>query len=194
MVIFVITLTKQFPAMKINKLLLGFLLTMTAGICFPQHVMTFCPGPGLNDGSDEGGLNGGKDAYVYDELNTTNFGAQVYIATNPVSTCNLTNLQAYIKFDVSSLPSEVDSVFLWFYNWPYNVNCYSNCDNTFDLRFVTSEWNEMTLNWDNRPASGDPFSDTVRITFPYDGGPIRLDITHAYVTWHGESAIWSIMD
>lgn len=163
-----------------------FFLIMAVSIVtasFSQSVMTFRPGPGLNDGTDEGGLNGGKDSFVYDEQYNVNYGTQIYVATNPISTCNLTNLQAYMKFDVTSLPGEVDSVFVWFYNFAYNVNCYSNCDNTFDLRYVESEWNEMTLTWENRPASGLPFSDTVRITFPYNGGPVRLDVTEAYRLW-----------
>ena len=125
-----------------KKIILTIAVTLIAGIVLSQSVITFCPGPGLNDGTDEGGLNGGKDSFVFDDQNTTNFGTANYAATN-----------------------------------------YSNCDNTFDLRYVTSEWNEMTINWDNKPAAGDPFSDTVRITFPYYGGPLRLNITSAYLSW-----------
>jgi hypothetical protein len=170
-----------------KRILLSIAIALMAGISFSQSVIIFRPGPGLNDGTDEGGLNGGKDSFVYDDQSTTNFGTAVDIATNPISTCNLTNLQAYIKFDVASLPLHVDSVFLWFYNYAYNINCYSNCDNTFDLRYVTSAWDEMTLNWNNRPESGANFSETVRITFPYNGGPIRLNLTSAYLSWKNGS-------
>jgi hypothetical protein len=165
-----------------KAILFGFFILLAVA-AFPQSVMTFCPGPGLNDGTDEGGVNSGKDTFVYDELYTTNYGSSVYISTNPISTCNLTNLQAYLKFDVSGLPEDVDSVFLWVNNFPYNINCYSNCDNTFDFRFVTDPWNEMTMTWENKPASGEPFSDIIRITFPYNGGPMRIDFTHAYNAW-----------
>lgn len=154
-----------------------------------QNVLIFQPDAGKNDGTDEGGLHGGKDSFVYDEQYLTNYGTSVVFASNPISTCNLTNLLGYIKFDVSNLPADVDSVFVIFMMYQYVNYCYSNCDNNFDLRYVTTPWDEVQLNWNNKPASGEPFSDTVRITFPYLGGPLKLDITQAYKAWKSGTVV-----
>lgn len=170
-----------------KSFVITFLLVITAWLAFPQNVIRFCPGPGLNDGTDEGSLYAGKDAFVYDEQYQVNYGTSTMFATNPLSYCNLTNLRAFLKFDVTSLPADVDSVFLCFMMYPYNNYCYSNCDNTFDLRYIITPWNEVTLNWSNMPAVGAPFSDTVRISFPYNGGKLRLNISNAYQEWKNGS-------
>lgn len=166
-----------------KNILLAFAIFTLAQVAFSQTIIRFSPGPGKNDGSDEGGLNAGKDAFVYDEQYTTNYGTSTIVITNPISTCNQTNVQAFLKFDLSTLPENVDSVFLGFYMHAYNNYCYSNCDNNFDLRYITSPWNELTLNWNNKPPAGVPFSDTIRITFPYNGGWLRFNITDAYKSW-----------
>lgn len=170
-----------------KNLLFTLALIMFTWMAFSQNVLTFCPGPGLNDGTDEGGKVSGKDAFAYEGDYTTNYGSANYIGTIPISTCNQTNMQAYIRFAVDSLPADVDSVFVCFHNYGYTNYCYANCDNNFDLRYITSDWNEMTLNWESRPTSGDVISDTVRIIFPYEGGLVRMNITQAYRTWKSGS-------
>lgn len=172
-----------------KTILLAFTMLTLVHVAFSQSIIRFSPGPGKNDGSDEGGLTSGKDAFVYDEQYATNYGTSTVFVTSPISTCNQTNLRAFVKFDLSSLPESVDSVFLGFYMHAYTNYCYSNCDNTFDLRFITSWWDELTLNWNNMPAAGIPFSDTVRITFPYFGGWLRFNITDAYKAWKSGSVV-----
>lgn len=166
-----------------KNIILTLVMLSLYWVAFPQNVIRFCPGPGLNNGTDEGGLNTGKDAYVYDEQYSTNYGTSTIVATNPISTCNQTNLQAFMKFDLTTLPESVDSVFLGFNMFAYSNYCYSNCDNSFDIRYITTPWDEMTINWSNMPTAGLPFSDTVRITFPFYGGWLRLNITDAYNNW-----------
>lgn len=167
--------------------LFSFFLIVCASVA--QNVIIFQPGAGKNDGSDEGTLNGGKDSFVYDEQYLANYGTSAVFASNPLSTCNYTNLLGFIKFDISTLPSTVDSVFVGFMMGSYLNYCYSNCDNTFDLRYITSPWDEMQINWNNKPAAGEPFSDTVRISFPYQGGLLKLDITKAYKAWKSETVV-----
>lgn len=166
-----------------KSIIITLMLALVSFLAFTQNVIIFQPGPGQNDGSDEGGLNGGKESFIYDEQYSVNYGNNTIYASNPISTCNFTNLRAFIKFDVSSLPEQVDSVFLCLYLLAYNNYCYANCDNSFDLRYVTTAWNEMDINWNNQPPAGDPFSDTVRIAFPFGGGMLKLNITEAYRNW-----------
>lgn len=88
--------------LRISTLLPGLLLSALA---LAQTPIIFQPGPGLNDGTDEGGLNGGKDVYTWDEQFSSNFGTATQCGSSPISTCNQTNRRGYIKFDLSTLPS-----------------------------------------------------------------------------------------
>ena len=148
----------------------------------------FQPGPGLNDGTDEGGLNGGKDAYVWDEQPSSNFGAALSCGTSPISTCNQTNLRGFIKFDVSSLPAVVDSV-IFSVHFPDQLTCFSNCSSTYTFNYVDQAWNEMGITWDNQPSPGDAFGDTVALAAPEPAGERRYDITDAYLAWRSGTRV-----
>ena len=77
----------------------------------------FRPGPGKNDGSDNGSINAGKDTYVsgfYDGPNdhrNRNFSSEAVIVGTPKTNCNPSETKAYIQFDLSSLPADVQQVF-----------------------------------------------------------------------------------
>lgn len=169
-----------------KKILLTFLCILLATGVFSQNVLLFQPGPGNNDGTDEGGMNSGKDAMTYQLLDSVNYGANMSIATYPLSVCNAYNFRAFLKFDVSTLPDAVDSVFACFSTEATGSVCNTNCDNRFELRRVISPWDEMTLTWNNMPYIGEAISDEVHIVHPYAGGLVRLNITEAYNKWRNE--------
>ena len=148
-----------------------------------QNPIIFRPGPGANDGNDEGTLSAGKDAWVYEGESTTNFGTTPSIQALPISNCNNTHCAAFIRFDLYSLPLDVDSVFLTFNHNPHTTYCYSGCDADFYFAALTQPWDETTINYTNIPAKDIAFYGPINITFPNDFGERQYDITNMYSLW-----------
>ena len=109
---------------------LAFLL-ITSHAAFAQDTIIFRPGPGANDSTDQGGLTGGKDVWVYEGDPASNFGTTPYIEALPISNCNATHTSAFIQFDLSTLPANVDSAFVVFNHYSHTTYCYSGCDANF---------------------------------------------------------------
>src|SRR3990172_12526649 len=94
---------------RIKKFLRMFFV---AGVCllppvsYAQSEILFRPGPGLNNGTDEGSVNAGKDALTNgtDGFADTNYGSYPSITGTPDSNCNNAEARAYIKFELSALP------------------------------------------------------------------------------------------
>ena len=147
----------------------------------------FRPGPGRNDGSDNGSANSGKDTYIYGNDSTTNCGAQNVIGGSPRSNCNPAQTKAYIQFDVSSLASDVQQVFLGVTHFPHTTYCYSNCSADFYFYPVSQPWNEMTLTYNTAPGEGAAVYGPIRITFPNDFKNKEYDITTLYRNWKNGS-------
>lgn len=144
----------------------------------------FRPGPGLNDGTDQGGLNSGKDASGGDcNSHATNFGNTPTFGATPISNCNLCTSRGFIQFDISSLPDNVSHVYLGFTHIPHTYYCYSNCQTDFYFYPVTSPWDEMTVNLNNAPSHGSPVVGPIHISFPNDFGNREYEITELYRQW-----------
>jgi|GEM_PF-1634236 len=167
---------------KRTVVLIAFLVL---GMCqvLAQSPIIFRPGPGLNDGTDQGGIAGGKDAFVYQGATTTNYGDDPQLVALPISDCNATHFVGYIQFDLTSLPAVVDSVFVVFKHYPETSYCYSGCNADFYFARVLAPWNEMTINYDNQPAHDTAFYGPVNISFPNDFGERAYNITSAYNLW-----------
>jgi len=159
------------------------LLLIISAATFAQTPIIFRPGPGNNDGSDEGGLTGGKDAWAYEGDPAVNYGSYVSIQALPISNCNATHCVAFMQFDLSTLPADVESVYLGVKHAPHTVACYSGCTADFYFAVLTQAWDEMTINYNNFPARGDDIFGPVSITFPNDFGTMEYDITDAYTDW-----------
>lgn len=148
-----------------------------------QTPFVFQPSAGLNDGSDEGGLNGGKDVFVYDGDAGTNYGSNAICYSMPLTTCNNTNVRGFLKFDVSTLPATVDSVLLAVDFYDQTTYCYSNCQANFSFNYMDVAWNEMTMTWNDQPLPGAAFAGPFNVAFPEVGGERHYDITDAYLDW-----------
>lgn len=148
-----------------------------------QTPIIFIPGPGNNDGTDQGSLSGGKDTYVLEVNPTTNYGDAPVVYSFPITTCNSWNQIGLIQFDLSTLPIAVDSVFLHFWSWDLNTYCYSNCDNNWNLWYVGEPWNEMTVTWNDQPVIDSAFAGSFNVVFPRVGAEESYDITSAYRNW-----------
>lgn len=160
-----------------------FLLLFISASAFAQTPIIFRPGPGNNDGTDEGGLTGGKDAFVYEGDPGLNYGSNAVVEALPISNCNATHCEAFMQFDLTTLPANVESVHLVVKHAPHTTYCYSGCAADFYFAILTGAWDEMTINYNNFPARGDDFYGPVPISFPNDFGTVEYDITDAYIAW-----------
>ncbi len=148
-----------------------------------QNPIIFMPDAGLNDGSDEGGLHGGKDAYIFDGDPNTNNGAVNAVYSLPLSSCNNTNYLGMIQFDLTTLPASVDSVFLGGWTWDQNVNCFSNCNNNWEFWYIGAAWDEMAVTWGTPLTLDSAFAGPFNVTFPDVARERKFDITNAYRNW-----------
>ena len=159
-----------------------FMLVLSV-IQITAQPIIYRPGPGLNDGTDEGGLSGGKDALSRNYNPSLNFGNSLSMDASGISNCNTWWDIAYIQFDLTTLPSTVDSVFVGFTHHPDTNYCYSGCNADFYFAAVTASWNEMTLTSDTHPAYNTAFYGPVNITFPNNFGTKEYNITAMYNLW-----------
>jgi hypothetical protein len=173
-----------------RKLLCTFVVTAVCLLSFvpmAQSEIVFRPGPGLNNGTDNGSANGGKDSWVSGDTSGTNYGAESYVVATPVSNCNSATAKAYIQFDLSTLPANVQQVFLGVTHLPHMSYCLSNCDADFYFYPVTEPWSETTLIYDNKPPEAAAVYGPINITFPNDFGNREYDITSIYRAWKNNS-------
>ncbi len=148
-----------------------------------QTPIIFKPGPGLNDGTDEGGADGGKDVYIGNWDNITH-GIEAGFATNPISDCNNTNQISLLKFDVSSLPAEVDSVLMVIHHFDPQAYCYSNCIADFHFTAVTEPWSETTITYTSPPAiATTPFYSFINLNWDDSLKIKEYNITDVYRDW-----------
>lgn len=164
---------------RINILLV---LLISLQYLWAQSPITFRPGPGANDSTDQGGLNGGKDNWVY-QGNTLNYADHGGLVALPISNCNQTHCQGFIQFDLATLPANVDSVFVGFNHASHTSYCYSGCDANFYFARVTQMWYEQTMNYSNKPTFDTAFYGPINIKFPNDFKERKYDITYMYRLW-----------
>ena len=182
----------------------GFLLLVMVSLCSliagsyvadvqATSEIIFRPGPGPNNGSDNGSANGGKDAYVSrynngpDDYRNMNFGAEPSVVGTPRSNCNPSDSKGYIQFDLSSLPADVQQVFLGVTHSPHTTYCYSNCIADFYFYPITQSWSEKTITHNAMPAEGSSVYGPIHITFPNDFKTREYDITTIYRNWKNGS-------
>lgn len=145
-----------------------------------EHTRIFQPGPGVNNG-DDGSINAGKDAYFY-SCNGAWSGSEEYITGNARSTCNQCNAKAYIQFNLSTLPDNVNKVYLGVTHSAHTAYCYSMCEADFYFYPILTAWNEMSLPL-TPPEEGDSIYGPLHIQFPNDFGNKEYDITEIYRQW-----------
>lgn len=147
-----------------------------------ENMVFFQPDPGQNNGSDLGGLYDGKDAWTY-EMTGQNYGSSVQIAGSLISTTNTNQYKAYMQFDLSTLPEQVDSVMLRVHFEANPCYCYSNCTAPFYFYYLNEPWNEMTVTWESAPMEGESFVGPIWLSAPNNYGFVEFDITRAYQEW-----------
>jgi hypothetical protein len=119
---------------------------------FSEEVV-FRPGPGLNNGTDDGSANAGKDAYGGTCDNPGyNGGSSETILAAPLTICNSCNNSLFIQFNLDSLPADVAHVYLGFTHLPHTTYCLSNCNADFYFYPISQPWNEITVSLNNAPS------------------------------------------
>ncbi len=176
-----VSLRKKLNFMKTTLLLLT--ACAISGSLIAQTPVILQPGPGLNDYTDQGGSNGGKDLYSHEALPDSNNKASTAMVAAPVSNCNPTNSNDYIQFDLSGLPLVADSAFVGFTHLDHTTYCYSNCNADFYFAYNNDPWYEDSLTYNNAPSRGADFFGPVNITFPNSFGTREYNITAAYNAW-----------
>lgn len=161
--------------------------------------LIFQPGPGLNNGTDQGTLDAGKDASVLihdgGQFNYGNSGWLNHFASN----CNGWNALSFYRFNVSDLPDPTDVIsvklslyhtLLRAYNWGWQSPTTS-----FSLHPVLADWNEMTVLYTTKPPYGGAVATTtvnssVGRSIPtgqghhiFFEGWATMDITALYNAW-----------
>jgi hypothetical protein len=156
------------------------------------------PGPGLNDGTDEGGVNAGKDTANYPFNAATNYGDATYLSIYN-SPCNITGgiSPGYLRFCPASLPTQnIITATIEVYAYVYfNGNGWHWPVGTYDLSLhqISAYWNEMQVTFNNRPAYDAAIIDSNSITTTGGGsagnpfvefeGWLSFDVTDLYKGW-----------
>jgi len=98
---------------------------------------------------DPGGVDG-KDAHVYNNSPTINYGNSSVLVTGTITGPKI--YRSYLQFDLISVPPTaviVDAKLGLYYDWSWwpNISFY------IGLYKVTESWGEDTITWNNQPAS-----------------------------------------
>ncbi len=158
-----------------------------------DNVTTLQPTAGLNDGTDDGSATRGKDVSSWAGCGSsiTNQGTANACSVDS-STCNSCSGYGFVRFSLASMPTSniasaqiqlYTGVLHWSCGWPWAE------DPVFGLRKVTSDWNEMTLDWNLQPT----FDPTAIASYTFSGVAglsnvaayrwVSYDITDLYKGW-----------
>jgi hypothetical protein len=144
------------------------------------------PGPGANNGRDDGSQDAGKDTYTYaatPQDRAKNHGNASTLHSQPTSNCNTAMARTFIRFNVDSLPTDVQASYLGVTHLAHTDHCLSNCSADFYFYPVLEPWNEMTLTYNKSPKVGQAIYGPIRIKFPNNLGVKEYDITDIYKKW-----------
>lgn len=172
------------------------ILSVIALIVAPQicgaGVIELQPAPGLNDGSDTGGPDSGKDTVVKSTKADENFGAldDNKFVFGRQTQANGGDGRALIRFDLSSLPSDIQDAKLVISLVPVAGQGSST---TLYLYRVTEDWDEMAVTWNTQPAFDPTPYCEIEIEHPAEPVPLECDLTSLYNEWKTGTANYGIL-
>jgi hypothetical protein len=160
----------------------------------PLQTVTLQPGPGSNDGTDDGSDNKGKDAgFTLSPSWYLNDGSGAYIWLFN-SSCNIGLYPGFLQFSLNGMPkqniskAEIQVYTLVYFNgsgWPWSI------DPIISLSRLTQAWDEMAVIPSNQPTLDSTVLDSHTIdTLGGSGTPyiefqdwLSFDITDLYKGW-----------
>ncbi|WP_027185921.1 LamG-like jellyroll fold domain-containing protein [Desulfovibrio inopinatus] len=143
------------------------------------------PGPGANDGTDDGSREAGKDAWTESCHPDTNHGSSESLLASMTSGCDSCGgtQKTYIRFNLDGLPTPMDNALLGFY-FLGKGSCDEHCNINFSIVGLTSDWNEMTITANTAPSEmSASLDDVVPISAPSNPEFIEIPIPHLYEYW-----------
>ena len=166
-------------------------------LCGVRADIVLQPGPGANNGADEGSASSGKDAstWIVSTGATENGGAEASLVPFN-SPCNVGLLNSYLQFSTAGLPAqgmtkaEIQVYCTVLFNgagWPWPASPQ------LSVRRVTEPWNEMTVTAGMAPAVDPLVVDTHTVSVVGGGswgnayteyeGWLSFDVTSLYQGW-----------
>jgi hypothetical protein len=163
------------------------------------RVTTLQPGPGLNNGSDDGSTNGGMDLGLgssgYDGAGTT-----MAIFNSP---CSVGNDPGFLRFSLKGLPRSASKAEVWVHTWVLfsGLGWPWQGPPTFSLRQVIASWNEMSglqpafastgIDPQTVPVFGGGSQPTSFVYTEFEGW-LKFDITTLYQGWQSKTANYGV--
>jgi hypothetical protein len=174
---------------------IAMVISLSAGVVSasdPPGAVTLQPGPGLNDGSDDGSATKGKDTWINNLRPATSPGDGVFYLWN--ISCNQYRGRGLLRFSVDGMPTQnVASARVYMYTSVYfngSGSPWPAGDQKVSVRKLTSDWNEKTQGWD-KPPSFDPTIIDPKVVRTTGVAPpakefqdwLSFDITDLYKGW-----------
>ena len=121
-------------------------------------------------------LTPSADAYTNTAAPTTNFGAKTLLDVESASQT------AYIRFDLSSIPSDYGSANITKATLKLYVNSVATAG-SFNVDYVDGTWAENTITADLAPALGTTIAASVPLTIADKNQYVLIDVTAAVQAW-----------
>lgn len=121
-------------------------------------------------------LTPSADAYTNTVDPTTNFGAKTLLDVESASQT------AYIRFDLSSIPSDYSSANITKATLKLYVNSVTTAG-SFNVDYVNGTWAENTITADLAPALGTTIAASVPLTVADKNQYVLIDVTAAVQAW-----------
>ena len=165
----------------------GLILFGSMNMCESETIF-LQPGPGFNDGSDDGSANAGKDTTVKESRPYENSWYDLYLGTGVQTEANGGRNVSLIQFNVEGQPSSVNSAILRLKSW-YGPG--QDLNGVLLAYQVITPWNEISVTWNAKPSIFSiPLTST---SFNNSEGWVDLNITSLYLQWKSGTPNYGIM-
>jgi len=119
------------------------------------------------------------DAYTSSTNSLTNYGTAVTLSVSTTTTASTT---AFIRFDLSSIPSTYTGANIAQATLKLYVNIVSTAG-SFNVNYVTGPWSEKTIKETTQPGIGTTIVSNVNLATTSKGEYVQVDVTPALVAW-----------
>jgi len=130
-------------------------------------------------GTAYGQITPSDDAYTSSTNSSTNYGTA---STLSVSTTATATTAAFIRFDLSSIPSTYTGANIAQATLKLYVNAVTTAG-SFNVNYVTGSWSEKTIKQTEEPGIGTTIVSDVNLATTSKGEYVLINVTPAVVAW-----------